>query len=125
MKEIIVTTCDVKQDYQIICPVCVQISNNGALGKTFNKLSKEYLSPKNQIETPTFDENTMVLLNNKNIDHSKFEQVFFIGVEELKKRAKSIGADAVIGLRQDFDLGENDFDYFYLQLYGTAIKFKQ
>ena len=36
-----------------------------------------------------------------------------------------MGADAVIGMRQDIDLDTNAFTYFYLQMYGTAVKFKQ
>ena len=45
-------------------------------------------------------------------------------LEELKKRAARMGADAVIGMRQDIDLDTNAFTYFYLQMYGTAVKFK-
>jgi uncharacterized protein YbjQ (UPF0145 family) len=35
-----------------------------------------------------------------------------------------LGADAVIGMRQDIDLDTNGFQFFYLQMYGTAVKFK-
>ena len=36
-----------------------------------------------------------------------------------------LGADAIIGMRQDIDLDTNQFQAFYLQMYGTAVKFKQ
>ena len=123
MSEIIVTTCDVKQDYQVICPLYIQISNNGLLNKNYNKLAKEYLPSTDKSKPSKFGENTKILCQNDNVERSKFEQVFFIGVEELKKRAKNVGADAIIGLRQAFKVGENDFDYFYIELYGTAVKF--
>ncbi len=39
-------------------------------------------------------------------------------------RAAALGADAIIGMRQDIDLDTNGFSYFYLQMYGTAVKFR-
>ncbi len=44
-----------------------------------------------------------------------------MAVEELKKRALLLGADAIIGMRQDIDLDTSAFQYFYLQMYGTAV----
>lgn len=119
MSEIIITTCDVKQNYQVLCPICVQISNNVALCRNFNKLIKEY---QNKSNTPK-DNGASKLLTDAKAEKNKFEQIFFIGVEELKKRAQAVGANAIIGMRQDFEIGENDYDYFYLQIYGTAVKF--
>ena len=58
------------------------------------------------------------------VGQNDFNKAFFIVVEELKKRAARMGADAVIGMRQDIDLDTNAFTYFYLQMYGTAVKFK-
>ena len=56
--------------------------------------------------------------------HFNFDIAFFIAVEELKERAALLGADAVIGMRQDIDLDSVGFKYFYLQMYGTAVKLK-
>jgi hypothetical protein len=36
-----------------------------------------------------------------------------------------LGAHAVIGMRQDIDLDTTAFQYFYLQMYGTAVKFRE
>lgn len=55
---------------------------------------------------------------------NQFDQAFYIAVEELKIRAAMLGADAVISMRQDIDLDTTSFQFFYLQMYGTAIKFK-
>ena len=57
------------------------------------------------------------------VGQNDFEAAFFIATEELKKRAKMVGADAVICMRQDIDMDTNGFAYFYLQMYGTAVKF--
>ncbi len=35
-----------------------------------------------------------------------------------------LGADAVIAMRQDIDLDTEGFQFFYLQMYGTAVRFK-
>jgi len=56
------------------------------------------------------------------VGQSDFEAAFFVAVEELKKRASMMGANAIIGLKQDIDLDTNSFQYFYLQMYGTAVK---
>ena len=56
------------------------------------------------------------------VGQSDFEKAFFVAVEELKKRAALLGADAIIGMRQDIDLDTNTFQFFYLQMYGTAVK---
>lgn len=58
------------------------------------------------------------------VGQGDFEKAFFVAVQELKKRAIIVGADAIICMRQDIDLDTNAFQYFYLQMYGTAVKFK-
>ena len=55
---------------------------------------------------------------------NEFDKAFYIAVRELEKKAIRMGADAVIGMRQDIDLDTVNFQYFYLQMYGTAVKFK-
>ena len=60
-----------------------------------------------------------------NVGQSDFEKAFFIAVQELKKRAALLEADAVIGMRQDIDLDTNAFQFFYLQMYGTAVKYRR
>jgi uncharacterized protein YbjQ (UPF0145 family) len=57
------------------------------------------------------------------VGQSDFDKAFFIAVQELKKRAAMVGADAVIGMRQDIDLDTSGFQFFYLQMYGTAVRF--
>ena len=50
---------------------------------------------------------------------------FFIAVEELKKRAAILGADAIVAMRHDIDLDTNGLAYFYLQMYETAVKYTE
>ena len=59
------------------------------------------------------------------VGQNDFEKAFYIAVEELKKKAALLDADAIIGMRQDIDLDTNGFSYFYLQMYGTAVKYKR
>ncbi|MFD0778856.1 hypothetical protein ACFQZF_10515 [Flavobacterium myungsuense] len=42
----------------------------------------------------------------------------------MKSRASILQADAIVSMRQDIDLDTNGFQHFYLQMYGTAVKFK-
>ena len=50
------------------------------------------------------------------VGQTDFEKAFFVAVQELKKRAASLGANAVIAMRQDIDLDTTAFQYFYLQM---------
>ena len=57
--------------------------------------------------------------------HSDFDRAFYLSVLEIREKAGSLGADAIIGMRHDMDLDSNKrFQYFYLQMYGTAVGFK-
>jgi uncharacterized protein YbjQ (UPF0145 family) len=58
------------------------------------------------------------------VGQSDFEKAFYVAVQELKKRASKLGANAIICMRQDIDLDTNAFQYFYLQMYGTAVRIK-
>ena len=46
-------------------------------------------------------------------------------IEELKIRAASLKADAIVGMRQDINLDTNGFQHFYMQVYGTAVRTKK
>ena len=56
------------------------------------------------------------------VGQSSFDDAFYIAVAEMKIRAIEMGADAVIGVKMDFDLDTTNFGAFYLQMYGTAVK---
>ena len=125
-REIAVTTGDLKNEYRIIRPVYFQLSNKGIFSSTYSLLEKQY---KTQIEQMRKNQ----LISQEKIDWSflygvdsvgqnEFEKAFFIATEELKKRAKILGADAVICMRHDIDLDTNNLQFFYLQMYGTAVK---
>ena len=129
MSEIIVTTGDLKQDYEVIGPVYFQISNKGLFSSALSKLMKKYMSELQELKKSG-------LANKEKSDwgwlygeysfgmQNDFDKAFFIAVKELQQRAKIVGADAIIGMRQDIDMDTTHFQYFYLQMYGTAIKFK-
>lgn len=147
IQKISVTTTDIKRDYVIIGPVFYQINDAGS-GKMIFQKQKEYrnvinsLKDQNQlvnqkasisealgtmssffelINTGDISASTKDLLGN---GHTQFDEAFFISVEELKKRAYYMGADAVIGMKEELNLDTNGFQHFYMQMYGTAVKFK-
>ena len=130
MSEIIVTTGDIKRDYEILGPIYFQVSNKGLLlGGTLERLKRYYsdqiqaMKAKGTMSRATADWG--FLYGEWSVGQNDFEAAFFIATEELKKRAKMVGADAVIGMRQDIDMDTTGFCYFYLQMYGTAVKFKE
>lgn len=129
MSEIIVTTGDLKQDYEIIGPVYFQVSNKGLFSSALSKLSKEYKDEMEKIK-----KNGLALKNESDWGflygelsygmQNDFDKAFYIAVKELQKRAKVLGANAIIGMRQDIDIDSNQFQFFYLQMYGTAVIYK-
>jgi len=127
-REIIVTTGDLKQEYEIIGPIYFQVSNKGVFSSALSKLAKHYeteiaqMKKQGQIGQARADWG--LLYGEFSVGQSDFEKAFFIAVQELKKRAELLGAHAIISMRQDIDLDTNAFQFFYLQMYGTAVKFK-
>lgn len=125
-----VTTADLKENYEILGPVYFQVSNKGIFSSGLSKLVKKY---KKEIESlkkskQASDENRFdwgFLYGEYSFGmQNNFDEAFFISVRELQKRAELLGADAIVGMRQDIDLDTNHFQFFYLQMYGTAVKLK-
>jgi uncharacterized protein YbjQ (UPF0145 family) len=124
---IVVTTCDLHRDYQIIGPVYFPISNRGVFASEFQRLSSQCepappARPQHVPATASRGDRTGdsgELASQANV----FELAFALAVQELKRRAEALGADAVVGLRTEFELDPNDFQYFFLQAYGTAVRF--
>ena len=127
--KIIVTTGDLKNDYEILGPVYFSVSNKGLFGSQLGTLVKKY---KTEIETLKKDSlmsterpDWGVLWGEFSAGQNDFDKAFYIAVQELKARASILNADAIICMRQDLDLDTNGFQYFYFQMYGTAVKLKK
>ena len=129
MKEIIITTNDLKQEYEIIGPVYYHVSNKGFFTSKLSKLIDKYKKELKQLKAEqaqgnknstwktTFGEHALTVDN-------RFDKAFYVAARELQEIARKMDADAIIGMRQSIELDRVGFQYFYLQLYGTAVKFK-
>lgn len=128
MSRVIVTTGDLKQDYEVLGPVYFQVSNKGLFGSALGGYVKKYQAEIQEMKRAgTMSQERAdwgFLYGEWSVGQSDFEKAFFIATEELKKRGEMVGADAIICMRQDIDMDTNGFAYFYLQMYGTAVKFK-
>lgn len=125
-QRVIVTTGDLQQPYEIIGPVYFQVSNKGILSSDLDVLSQRYQAEINEMRTREQIGKARVdwsfLYGEFSVGQSRFERAFFVAVQELKKRALLLDADAIVCMRQDIDLDTNAFQFFYLQIYGTAIR---
>lgn len=123
---VIVTTGDLKEDYEIIGPVYFQVSNKGLFSSTLsdlvNKYSAEIEEMKNHALMSERRSDLGFLWGEYSVGQNDFEKAFFVATQELKKRALMLGGDAVVSMRQDIDLDTSGFQYFYLQMYGTVVK---
>ncbi len=126
----VVTTTDLHRPYEVISPIFFQTSNKGVFSSAYKDLAKNYTEEiRRKRESGEFSEKRMDLtwaafgLSALSVGQNDFEPAFFIAVEELKKNAIRMGADAIVGFRMDFDLDTSGFQYFYLHVYGTAVKY--
>ena len=123
---VIVTTGDLKEDYEIIGPVYFQVSNKGLFSSTLsdlvNKYSAEIEDMKHSALMSERRSDWGFLWGEYSVGQNDFEKAFFVATQELKKRALMLGGDAVVSMRQDIDLDTSGFQYFYLQMYGTVVK---
>ena len=130
--EIIITTGELKQAYTILQPIFVQISNKGVLKNQYELLEQKYhkfLEKLQDIglvaqEYQPKKKGSLVGNDDKpdSVGH-RMEKAFYIAIEELKKRAEYLKGDAVIAMRYETDLLTNPSGEFYLQMYGTVVKF--
>ena len=125
--KIIVTTSDLKRDYKILGPVYFSVTNKGLFGSQLGNLIKKYktdieMLKKEAMLTPEKTD-WGALQGEFSVGQNDFDKAFFIAVQELKIRASILKADAIISMRQDIDLDTTGFQFFYLQMYGTAVKF--
>lgn len=122
-----VTTGDLQREYQILGPVFFQVSNKGIFSSQLAEFKKRYqteisqLRKRGLVDDPRADWSFLFL--EWGVGQNDFDAAFFIAVQELKKRAAVLGADAIVAMRQDIDLDTNAFAFFYLQMYGTAVKY--
>ena len=122
-KEIPVTTVDIREEYDILGQVYVQVANRGEFSSHLQLMREQYTEEiddaiaRGQIGTwgPAYGAGDA----GGQLD---FEHAFYIAVRELQKRAALMGADAIVGMRHDIDLDAEVSMFFFLQMYGTAVK---
>ena len=123
---VIVTTGDLKEDYEIIGPVYFQVSSKGLFSSTLSDLVNKYTAEieemKNHALMSERRSDWGFLWGEYSVGQNDFEKAFFVATQELKKRALMLGGDAIVSMRQDIDLDTSGFQYFYLQMYGTVVK---
>ncbi|MGE5653207.1 MAG: heavy metal-binding domain-containing protein [Bacillota bacterium] len=130
-EHIIVTTGDLREDYNIIGPVHFQVCTASSLfedpfSDLVSQYRKEFISAEGG-ELPLVNDQrdwgrayAQTSLKGKDADAA-----FFIAVEELKKRALTLDADAIVHMRQEINLLVGSSYYFYIQMYGTAVRLTQ
>jgi len=130
--KMIVSTGEIGRSYQVIGPVYFHITNKGLFSSQFKRFEKlysdqisEWKKSGQSVEIGAgFGDLVLALgVGEWSAGHNLFDRAFFIAVEELKKRAALLKADGIMYLRQDIDLDTSGFQYFYLQMYGTAVTF--
>lgn len=124
---ILVTNGDLPEDYEVIGPVFFQITNRRLFFSPLKKLIKKHTKNCRGGEEK---QNAAGNLWSRHygrwsLKQSGQEKAFFIAVEELKRRAAMLEADAVINVKQHITVNPYASGCFHLQIYGTAVKLKK
>ena len=98
-EEIVVSTGDIRGDYEIIGPVYLHLSNRGILGSQFSRLQAEYKkalqdwarSGQSTGTRPGVSDVYLAFLGEWSPGYSSFDKAFFIAIEELRKRSARPG----------------------------------
>lgn len=126
IRNIIVTTGDLKEDYTILGPIYFQVSNKGLfsteLSRLITKNSEELAILRNNGQLGENKPDWGILYGEFSVGQKDFDKAFFVGIQELKKRCAMLGGDAIISMRQDIDLDTTNIQHFYMQMYGTAVR---
>ena len=124
VEKIIVTTCDLKEDYEVIAPVYFQLSNKGVFSSAYSELYQKYRDKLYQKKKQGVLSDSKVdwgfLYGERSVGQNEFDKAFYIAVEELKVRAAALGADAIIGMRQDIDLDKWIFLFLFADVWNSC-----
>ena len=119
IREVVVTTGDLGEAYRVIRPVYFSISNRN---KMLDQTAAKFGIPMDGSGTPELA--LAVFANYAQINWTAFPAAFEVCVEGLRRACVAVGGDAVVAMRQGVDLGEgtSGVPFFYMQMYGTAVK---
>lgn len=136
-KRVQVTTTDIHRPYEVISPIIYNTTNRGAFSSLYKKLLKKYscppydkllvfpsLSPQMKLDGLALI--TLFDLSSGfegSVGQRYFDNAFYMSVAEIKLRASELGGHAVVGMKMDFDLDTASWGCFYLQMYGTVVRF--
>lgn len=122
-QRIIVTAVDLREEYEVLGQVYVQVANRGEFSSHLQVLREQYAAEIDEAIARGQIGQWSPMSSDDSAGQIDFEHAFYIATRELQKRAALMGADAVIGMRQDIDLDAEVSIYFFLQMYGTAVRF--
>jgi hypothetical protein len=118
--EIVVTTGDLKQDYRILGPVFFAVSNKGIFSSQLDKLAKKHgIGPGSAWDNSALPMG--LFLGEWPVGQQQFPMAFMVAIEEIKRQVMRVGGDGIVWLRMDIDLDTTGFQFFYMQVYGTAV----
>lgn len=139
LRDIPVTTTDLKEPYEVLGPVFFNTTNKGVFSSAFTKLCEKYTKEPysvlvkrpggESIQTGEFGSFLLSLFDlgggyEGSVGQWQFDDAYYYSIAELKLRCAEMGGDAIVGMSMDFDLDTNNAAAFYLQMHGTAVKLK-
>src|SRR5574344_1295140 len=104
MKNVIVSTTNIKENYDVVGTVYFQVANKGMLTEDLDKLKAKYLPKMEELKRKlAITKNSGdwgFLFGDESQGQNELDVVLFMAIEELKDRARRMGANAIVGMRQ-------------------------
>jgi hypothetical protein len=124
--KMVITTGDLKNGYEIIGPVFFSINNSGIFKNSLGQLIEKYISERDSRKeafNSTKQHDWEALLSEALDGKNNLDKAYYVSVMELKAKAVSLGADAIISLQYTIEYPTPSFDHLQMSITGTAVKF--
>ncbi len=120
--QVVVSTATISEPFDTIGPVYAVTTNmKGVLDAAARKLGIDLQAVSDS------EVMSALVLGDSVANYQAFPIAFAVCVEQLKRQAARLGADAVVGVKMNFDLDRSGVGLmaFTMQLIGTAVRRRQ
>jgi len=117
--QVVVSTTMISEPFSVLAPVYSLATNNHRqLDSAARKLGINVKS------TTDFEIMAALFTGDSSANYQAFPIAWTVCIEQLKRQAASLGGDAVVGVRMEFETDRSGvgLSHFTMHAYGTAVR---
>lgn len=119
--DVIVTTCDLKEDYEVVAPVYFQLSNKGVFSSTYSRLAAEYSSKLQQLKEQGMLANRKAdwgfLYGEYSVGQNDFDRAFYLLLLSNIECLKQVFHCKIIHVSNQSSQDNGLYSYLYFLLH--------